>query len=227
MQQMTNERIAAQVQSLERSRSNRTVLLHDLAPFTNTRALDNNINHFLWGANLEESDVCALHNHLVTSMSAVVRGRVPQRAQGAAVFELYEKLQKYWGLRTILTPAPERQTTRCLCSHSNTLLDILGELEDEPDFQVWRETLQIWSSKKATDQRMLVQVAYVLDARYSRRYCCLLLLCEEHYTPILDRWHSAMNLIQALRRAVIDRTTTTRPTYDKAFDVSNVAFHPP
>ena len=34
-----------------------------------------------------------------------------------------------------------------------------------------------------------------------------------------------MNLIQALRRAVIDRTTTTRPTYDKAFDVSNVAFH--
>ena len=34
-----------------------------------------------------------------------------------------------------------------------------------------------------------------------------------------------MNLIQAFRRAVIDRTTTTRPTYDKAFDVSNVAFH--
>ena len=33
-----------------------------------------------------------------------------------------------------------------------------------------------------------------------------------------------MNLIQALRRAMIDRTTTTRPTYDKAFDVSNVAF---
>ena len=34
-----------------------------------------------------------------------------------------------------------------------------------------------------------------------------------------------MNLIQALRRAVIDRTTTSRASYDKAFDVSNVAFH--
>ena len=80
---------------------------------------------------------------------------------------------------------------------------------------------------------MLAQVAYVLDARYSRRYCCLLLLCADPYAAILNKWHGAfsqrmrstMNLIQALRRAVIDRTTTTRPTYDKAFDVSNVAFH--
>ena len=32
-------------------------------------------------------------------------------------------------------------------------------------------------------------------------------------------------LILALRRAVIDKTTTSRSSYDKAVDVSNVAFH--
>ena len=238
MQQMTNERIAAQVQSLERSRSNRTVLLHDLPPFTTKRALDTNINHFLWGANLEASDVCALHNHLVTSTSAVVRVEFLSELKAQQFLNYMRNSKKYW-------KTPDNSDTRLRAEQDvptddrlsmqpfHTLLDILGELEDEPDFQVWRQTLQIWSSKKATDQRMLAQVAYVLDARYSRRYCCLLLLCEDHYTAILERWHSAfsqrmrstMNLIQAPRRAVIDRTTTTRPTYDKAFDVSNVTFH--
>ena len=238
MQQMTNERIAAQVQSLERSRANRTVLLHELPPFTTKRALDNNINHFLWGANLEESDVCALHNHLLTSSSVVVRVEFLSEIKAQQFLTYMRNSKKYW-------KTPDNSDTRLRAEQDvptddrlsmqpfHALLDILNELEDETDFQVWRQTLQIWSSRKATAQRMLAQVAYVLDARYSRRYCCLLLLCADHYDAILNRWHGAfsqrmrstMNLIQALRRAVIDRTTTTRPTYDKAFDVSNVAFH--
>ena len=193
MQQMTNERIAAQVQSLERSRSNRTVLLHELPPFTSKRALDNNIKHFLWGANLEESDVCTLHNHLVTSTSAVVRVEFISEPKAQQFLNYMRNSKKYW-------KTPDNSDTRLRAEQDvptddrlsmqpfHTLLDILSELEDETDFQVWRQTLQIWSSKKATTQRMLAQVAYVLDARYSRRYCCLLLLCEEHYTAILERW---------------------------------------
>ena len=72
-QQMTNERVSAQLQSLEKSRANKTVLLHELPPFTSKRTLDNNIYHFLQGAGLKEDGVTALHNHLVTSASAVVR----------------------------------------------------------------------------------------------------------------------------------------------------------
>ena len=124
-------------------------------------------------------------------------------------------------------------------------LDILGELKDEPDLQVWQQTLQNWASKQATTQPLLAQqattqpllaeVVYVLDARFPRRYCCLLLLCEKPVDSILERWHAAlsqqmrqtMNLIQALCQAVTDsdRTTTSRDSYDKAFAVSNVAFH--
>ena len=49
-QQMTNERVSAQLQSLEKSRANKAVLLHELPPFTSKRTLDNNIYHFLQGA---------------------------------------------------------------------------------------------------------------------------------------------------------------------------------
>ena len=132
--------------------------------------------------------------------------------------------------------------------HSNNVLPNLTKLFEQCGI-FYGQVMQETSMQQMTNERIAAQprskalndpvqtaqaqVAYVLDARYSRRYCCLLLLCEEHYTAILERWHGAfsqrmtstMNLIQALRRAVIDRTTTTRPTYDKAFDVSNVAFH--
>ena len=67
------QRVSAQLQSLEKSRANKTVLLHELPPFTSKRTLDNNIYHFLQGAGLKDDDVTALHNHLVTSASAVVR----------------------------------------------------------------------------------------------------------------------------------------------------------
>ncbi|OLP79182.1 hypothetical protein AK812_SmicGene40561 [Symbiodinium microadriaticum] len=129
--------------------------------------------------------------------------------------------------------------------HSNNVLPNLTKLFEQCGI-FYGQVMQETSMQQMTNERIAAQprskalndpvqtaqaqVAYVLDARYSRRYCCLLLLCEEHYTAILERWHGAfsqrmtstMNLIQALRRAVIDRTTTTRPTYDKAFDVSNV-----
>ena len=82
-------------------------------------------------------------------------------------------------------------------------LDILGELKDEPDLQVWQQTLQNWASKQATTQPLLAQqattqpllaeVVYVLDARFPRRYCCLLLLCEKPVDSILERWHAALS----------------------------------
>ena len=147
MQQMTNERIAAQVQSLERSRANRTVLLHELPPFTTKRALDNNINHFLWGANLGESDVCALHNHLLTSSSAVVRVEFLSEIKAQQFLSYMRNSKKYW-------KTPDNADTRLRAEQDvptddrlsmqpfHALLDILSELEDETDFQVWRQTLQ-------------------------------------------------------------------------------------
>ena len=72
-QQFYNKRTSAQVQSLEQSRANRTVLLFDLPPFTNRSALESNIKHFLYGVDIDFNQVAALHNHLLTSASAVVR----------------------------------------------------------------------------------------------------------------------------------------------------------
>ena len=213
------------------------MLLHELPLFTG-KTLDNNIWHFVSGAGLEYEDISALHNHLVSSSASTVRVEFQTEQKAQTFLNYMRNSKKYWKV-------PDQSDTRLRAEQDVptddrismqpyfALLDILGELEDESNLQVWRQTLQIWASKQANEQPLLAQVAYVLDARYPRRYCCLLLLCEKHYDSILDRWHTAfskrmqqtMMLIQALRRAVIDKTTTSRASYDKAFDVSNVAFH--
>ncbi|CAE7203033.1 unnamed protein product, partial [Symbiodinium pilosum] len=47
MQQFQNERFSAQLQSLEQSRANKTVLLYDLPPFTNRSTLEGNVSYVL------------------------------------------------------------------------------------------------------------------------------------------------------------------------------------
>ena len=109
------------------------------------------------------------------------------------------------------------------------LLDILSELTGFPDLQTWKQTLQIWTGKDVTPKRLLAQVSYVLDNRFPRRYACLLFLDDQHYEDVLQKWHAAfsdrmrrtMLLVQALRRAVTDKTTTSRSSCDKSFDLSN------
>ena len=113
------------------------------------------------------------------------------------------------------------------------LLDILAQVTGQPDLQTWKQTLQIWTGREASTQKLLAQVAYVLDGRYARRYCCLLMIDDEYYDQVLAKWHEAfsdrmrrtMMLVQALRRAVVDKTTTSRSSFDKAFDVSNNSAH--
>ena len=136
-QQMTNERVSAQLQSLEKSRANKTVLLHELPPFTSKRTLDNNIYHFLQGAGLKDDDVTALHNHLVTSASAVVRVEFLSEIKAQQFLAYMRNSKKYWKV-------PDQSDTRLRAEQDvptedrismqpfHALLDILGWLEEEP-----------------------------------------------------------------------------------------------
>ena len=71
--QYSLERQAAQIQTLERARSNKTVLLMDLPPIYSKKVLDNNMQYYLQLANLSWDTVAAVHNHMVTSHTSVVR----------------------------------------------------------------------------------------------------------------------------------------------------------
>ena len=54
---------------------------------------------------------------------------------------------------------------------------------------------------------------------------------EEFYDQVLANWHQSfsdrmrrtMMLVQAPRRALVDKTSTSRSSYDKTFDLSNNA----
>eukprot|EP00439_Symbiodinium_sp_Y106_P049563 s2214_g6.t1 len=64
--QYSLERQAAQIQTLERARANKTVLLMDLPPIYSKKVLDNNMQYYLQLANLSWDTVAAVHNHMVT-----------------------------------------------------------------------------------------------------------------------------------------------------------------
>ena len=112
------------------------------------------------------------------------------------------------------------------------LIDLFAELFPAPEFgdiQVWRQTLQIWTPRDDKEQRLLAQVAYVLDQSFSRRYSRVLFVHETVYDQVMAHFHakftarmrSTMLLIQALKRAVMERSTSSRPAFDETFGVSN------
>ena len=237
-QQFYNERTSAQVQSLEQSRANRTVLLFDLPPFTNRSALESNIKHYLYAVDIDFNQVAALHNHLLTSASAVVRVEFLTEQQAKTFHVHMRSSKKYWRVpgqpdTKVRSELDQPTDDRIAMQPYYALLDVLAQVTGQPDLQTWKQTLQIWSGRDAATPKLLAQVAYVLDGRYARRYCCLLMIDDEYYDQVLAKWHEAfsdrmrrtMMLVQALRRAVVDKTTTSRSSFDKAFDVSNNSAH--
>ena len=238
MQQFYNEKLSAQVQSLEQSRANKTLLLHDLPPVTSKAVLESNINHFLYGAGLTQDSVAALHNHLVTSTSSTVRIEFTTENFARQFQTSMRNSKKYWKVPNasdtrVKVEIDQPTDDRISSQPYFALLDILGRLEPTAELQTWKQTLQIWTSKDQPQQQLLAQVSYVLDPRFPRRYSCLVLIAEKHYDAVLQQWHSAfsqrmrstMVLIQALKRAITDRTTTSRSSADKAFDLANTPSH--
>ncbi|CAE7743701.1 unnamed protein product, partial [Symbiodinium pilosum] len=157
--------------------ANKTVLLYDLPPFTNRSTLEGNVKHYLQGAGLDYSQVAAVHNHLLTSASAVVRVEFLTENQ-ARTFHIHMRASKrYWrvpGTQDTKVRSELDTTTedRIAMQPFYALLDILSELTGSPDLQTWKQTLQIWTGKDVTPKRLLAQVSYVLDSRFPRRYAC-------------------------------------------------------
>ena len=237
MQQYAMDRLSTQVASLERSRCNKTILLQDLPPTTSKRVVDSNLDHYLQQANMKWDDVAAIHNHQVSSAHSLVRVEFLTEAMATYFKDEMRKSRKYWrdsnySDHRILFESDLPTEDRLAMQPFYAMLDILKELYPSPeysDIQNWRQTLQLWTPREATEQKLLAQVSYVLDKRFNRRYSCVLLLHDSVYEEVLSRFHlkfaartrSTMMLIQALKRAVADKSTSIRPSYDKAFDLSN------
>ena len=207
MQQFYNEKLSAQVQSLEQSRANKTLLLHDLPPFASRAVLESNISHFLYGAGFSQDAVAALHNHLVTSSSATVRVEFTTENFAKQFQTSMRSSKKYWKVPNISdtrakVEIDQPMDDRIASQAYFALLDILGQLEPTAELQTWKQTLQIWTAKDQPQQQLLAQVSYVLDPRFPRRYSCLVMIVEKHYDAVLQEWHVAFS--QRMRSTMID-----------------------
>ena len=99
-----------------------------------------------------------------------------------------------------------------------TMMDILqkiGPAGANGELQTDRNT------KAPAPCPLLSQVCYLLDRRFARRYVCVVFVAEAYYEETLARWHGAFSsrmrttlmLVQALQRAVGDKTTVARHSW--------------
>ena len=106
------------------------------------------------------------------------------------------------------------------------ILQKIGPAGANGELQTDRNTLQIWGDKAQAPCPLLSQVCYLLDHRFARRYVCVVFVAEAYYEETLAHWHEAFSsrmrttlmLVQALQRAVGDKTTVARHSWNKAFD---------
>ena len=124
-------------------------------------------------------------------------------------------------------PTSDRLALQPYC----TLLDLFQGILPA-DMKGSNGELQTDRDKNATTQQLLAQVTYLLDNRFPRRYVCVLFIVENYLEEIQQKWFDAfthrmqqtLELIQALSRSAVDKTTTARHNFDKAFDISNTRF---
>ena len=183
------ERHASQLNTLERSRANKTILLLDLPPLFNKKSLDTNIGYYLQATGLSWNDVAALHNHMVSSQSAVVRLEFVTETQAQTFRDTMRQGRRYWRdpqSQDCKIRVEQDQPTddRVAMQPYFALLDVLSELyveetgqEEHASLQTWRQTLQIWTPRGEDPKILIGQVSYVLDPRFARRYSCLLSPC--------------------------------------------------
>ncbi|CAE7564747.1 YGR125W [Symbiodinium sp. CCMP2592] len=221
MTQYTLDRHSSQLQVLERAKANKTILLLDLPPIFNKKTLDANVGYYLQAAGLQWDQVAAMHNHMVSSASSLIRLEFLTEQQAAQFRDQMRQGRRYWRDpqqqdHKIRIEQDQPLENRLAMQPYYALLDVLAELyvaetgdDTHSSLQTWRQTLQIWTAKGVEPKQLIGQVIYALDPHFARRYSCLLLVHDRFY--------------DALKRATSDHTTAQRASYDKAFDLTTAS----
>ena len=115
-----------------------------------------------------------------------------------------------------------------------TLLEIFRNLLPEEEKGPRGQLQSDINTLDAPSSSLLAQVSYILHLRFPRRYVCVIFVTSRYLEDIQSNWQAtfdsnmdkANQLIQALSRAAIDRTTTYRFSYDKAKFPSSTSPYP-
>ena len=89
--------VDTRLRSLEQSRSNKTVLIRGLPAFGySLSALEKNVRYFLSKAFVDFSCVAAMHTHLVSSSSSIMRLELTTEEQRRQLFQAMRTSKQMW-----------------------------------------------------------------------------------------------------------------------------------
>jgi hypothetical protein len=242
--QLKVDMIDSRLKTLEARFGNKSLLIKGLpAHGYNRTELERNVWHYFQKSGVSWDCLAAMHTHTLTTDSSVMRLEFTTEIARNEFFQHMRNTKNVWlihgkeyGKAKVENDIPT--SDRLALQPYYTLLDLFQDIlpadmkGSNGELQSDRATLQIWPDKNASTQQLLAQVTYLLDNRFPRRYVCVLFIVENYLEEIQQKWFDAfthrmqqtLELIQALSRSAVDKTTTARHNFDKAFDISNIRF---
>ena len=234
-----------QLGNLEGEICNRTVLLHNVPPFSNYSSIQYNMRYLCDAADLDfHHAVQSCSTNILSAGDAILRVVFLQQ-QGARQFlQSFRQKARYWrdnqdrgNDRKLRIEREVPFSTRLERQPYYALLDLLSNLTpalyESTSFQTDLNSLQIWSPESA-EEELLAQVVYL---PFQGEFRCLLLV-QPRLLQLLntdfgkcfnDRMMATLILLQAITNASTHSTTLAKFHHSSAFDFSNVspeqAFH--
>ena len=224
--------------SLEAEQQRRSVTIYNVPPFRNMSNTTQNVNYLLSEADLNDSDVRSLTNHLHTSSTACLKVMFVNESSGKTFLQAFTAKKRYWhpsnqedSLLKIERDFPMQERLERIPlmaiiesltkAPPGTILNLLYDTYVKPELN----SLQLWDQ---SSQLMLAQVVYLPDNHM--QYQCHLYLNMEVLLIVLNFFANAFSLkmrsflmfLQGYTQASRHSTTTLRYHHSQTRDVSNI-----
>ena len=226
--------------ALESEQQRRAVIIYNIPQFSNMSTITQNLNYLLSVANLSNSDVQSVSNHLHTSSSAFMRVIFLQESSSRQFLQQFKQKKRYWH-------SPNQDDSQLRIEKDMSLqerldriplMTIIEVLNNTPPTDSLRNpyheiylkpelnSLQLWTSDNET---LLAQVIY-LPGR-NMQYQCHLYLHKDIYTLILEHFPKLFGakikqflmFAQAYTQSARHATTALRYHHGQTKDISNIS----
>ena len=228
--------IDPRIKTIKAKLANKPLLLRGLpaAGFTKNK-LDWNLKYFCELAKVPFESIVSMNSHIIDTAFGILRLEFLTENQRTQFFTYVKQNRLDGGFQQKKckvkdepdSNAGDRLAKRPFYTLLEIFRNILPEEEKGPRGQLQSDI----NTLDAPSSSLLAQVSYILH-RFPRRYVCVIFVTSRYLEDIQSNWQAtfdsnmdkAKQLIQALSRAAIDRATTYRFSYDKAFGISNTKF---
>ena len=228
-----------QLSNLEGEICHRTVLLHNVPPFTNYSSIQYNMRYLCSAAGMEFGEaVQSCSTHIVSSREALLRVVFLQQQGSKQFLTSFRRSARYWrdnydrsNDRKLRVERDVPFSTRLERQPYFALLDMLSDatppLYDSTSFRTDINALQIWSPE-GSPEKLLAQVLYL---PFRGEFRCILLVQQSLLSTLQDyfgrnfndRMMNTLILLQAITNASAHCTTLARFHHSSSFDYSNVS----